>query len=260
MHKIIKEIKSIIYENLEKYLPEIKMEQLEENGAIYYMNGKNGTEFDWYVNEKLSDFMIFYNDEDNMGAVKFTLYTDGSIYIYFYGEQGKKLVKEIGIESDFEEYEILKLAVVLRNQADDKLIWDANIENINCDIDVSDEVIDEFEKNREFYMSSINRRKLLSKVSYVSRKILDEGYKVGYMVREEALNEQDSGWSFLAGNEEDEYMNDAANIALLSVGEVSYIDMDILSHIDAPVGTAFIRVSSSEFEVDDNTKEIYIKR
>ena len=34
-------------------------------------------------------------------------------------------------------------------------------------------------------------------MSYVSKKITDEGWKVGYMTREEALNENDSGWSFL---------------------------------------------------------------
>ncbi|MDE6470407.1 MAG: DUF2185 domain-containing protein, partial [Eubacterium sp.] len=46
----------------------------------------------------------------------------------------------------------------------------------------------------------------------VSDKITKEGYKVGYMYRENPDDEvPDSGWRFLAGNEDDAYMNDAGN-------------------------------------------------
>ena len=69
MNTIISQIKAIINENINTYLPDQKREAFEENGAIYYMNGKNGTEFDWFVNERLSDFFVFYNDEESLGAV-----------------------------------------------------------------------------------------------------------------------------------------------------------------------------------------------
>ena len=88
MNKILKEIKDLIKENLKKYLPEVKETDLEENGDIFYMNGKNGTEFDWHVNDCLSSFMVFYNDKNNMGAVKLTLYNNGNISIYLYGDSG----------------------------------------------------------------------------------------------------------------------------------------------------------------------------
>ena len=51
--------------------------ELEEDGKVYYMNGKNGTEYDWFVNEHLPSFMVFYNDRQNLCAVKATVYTDG---------------------------------------------------------------------------------------------------------------------------------------------------------------------------------------
>ena len=38
------------------------------------------------------------------------------------------------------------------------------------------------------------------------------------MSRAEAEYEMDSGWCFMAGNEEDEYINNYHNIALLHVG------------------------------------------
>ena len=45
MKKILEEIIKIINDNINESLPDIKKEDLEENGAIYYMNGKNGTEW-----------------------------------------------------------------------------------------------------------------------------------------------------------------------------------------------------------------------
>lgn len=80
------------------------------------------------------------------------------------------------------------------------------------------------------------------------------------MVRDESLNEKDSGWSFMAGNEDDEYVADAKNIELLSVYNVYQLDSDIWNYIDNPIGTKLIRISSNEFEIDNNDKEIYIEK
>ena len=97
-------------------------------------------------------------------------------------------------------------------------------------------------------------------MSYVSKKITDEGWKVGYMTREEALNENDSGWSFMSGNEDDEYVADYSNIKLLSIAGVCQLDSDVLKYIDNPVGTALIRTSSDEFEIDNNDRKIYVEK
>lgn len=43
MNRILNEIKEIIKQNINEYLPEVKSSDLEENGTVYYMNGKNGT-------------------------------------------------------------------------------------------------------------------------------------------------------------------------------------------------------------------------
>ena len=39
----------MVNKSIREYLPDVPSNDLEENGNIYYMNGKNGTEFDWYV-------------------------------------------------------------------------------------------------------------------------------------------------------------------------------------------------------------------
>ena len=107
MNRILIELKKNMKECLEKYVPDILPDDLEDRGAIFYMNGKNGTEFDWYVNDKVSDFMIFYNDEDNLGAVKATIYNNGELLIYVYGEQGKNVVQRVQTNLDVTTDEVL---------------------------------------------------------------------------------------------------------------------------------------------------------
>ena len=74
------------------------------------------------------------------------------------------------------------------------------------------------------------------------------------------MNENDSGWQFLAGNEDDEYLNKYKNIAIVSVNQAYQLDPDILNYINNPVGTELIRISSNEFEIDKNDKEIFMEK
>ncbi len=260
MNEILNAIRRMINENLSKYLSDVAKENLEENGAIYYMNGNNGTEFDWYVNEKISDFFVFYNDENNLGAVKLTLCRNGDVFVYIYNENGNNLLKEIRTHWEVSEDDIFKFAVLLRNAMDDNKIWDANIDSIDTGFTLTSEIINEFKDNEKYYEKMINRKKLIGMMSYVSKKIVDEGWKVGYMTREEVLDDNDSGWCFMAGNEDDEYVEDYNNIMLMSIGEVYQLDSDILKYIDNPVGTAFVRISSDEFEIENNNRKIYMEK
>ena len=208
MHKVLSEIKEIINKSISEYLPDVQSGDLEENGNVYYMNGKNGTEFDWYVNEHISDFMVFYNDETNLGAVKFTLYMDGKISIHIYGDKGNNVVQKIETSINIAEQEILDLAVILKKAADDKRIFNKGIDKIDSDIKVSADDIAEFQDNEKSYAKIIERRNLFNLKAIVSAKILKEGYKVGYMLRFDPRDGDDSGWQLLAGNEDDDYLND----------------------------------------------------
>ena len=80
------------------------------------------------------------------------------------------------------------------------------------------------------------------------------------MCRDEALNENDSGWSFMAGNESEEYVNDHKNIVLMAVGAVYQRDPAVFPHIDSPVGTQLVRVSPDAFEPDEEGKKIYMEQ
>ena len=260
MHKVLLEIKEMINKSISEYLPDVQSGDLEENGNIYYMNGKNGTEFDWYVNEHISDFMVFYNDEKNLGAVKFTLYTDGKIIILVYGDKGNTVAHKIETSINITEQEMLNLAVILKKEADDKRIFDKGINKIDSDINVSADDIAEFQNNEKSYAKIIEGRRLFNLNAIVSAKILRDGYKVGYMLRYEPRDGDDSGWQLLAGNEEDNYLNDVKNISLVPLGYICNLDPDILKYIDYPAGTQLIRISSHEFEKDKRNKIIFMEK
>lgn len=260
MNRILNEIKEIIKKNINEYLPEVKPSDLEENGTVYYMNGKNGTEFDWYVNEHLPSFMVFYNDEQNLGAAKLLIYANGKVVLYLYEDKGNKLIKEIETSIEIIEDELFKLAVILKNETEDKDIWDESIDKVNMDVEITEEEITKFQDSEQYMKPTKNRMNLLNKMAYLSKKVSEDGWKVGYMCREEAMNENDSGWQFLAGNEDDKYLNNNKNCLLVHVQDVYQLDPDIWNYIDNPVGTELIRISSNEYEIDKKNKEIFVEK
>ena len=95
----------------------------------------------------------------------------------------------------------------------------------------------------------------------VSDKITKEGFKVGYMVREEPdEGRPDSGWRFMAGNEDDEYMNNPNNHHVFALNTVCNYDKDILPYLKSKIGSAYIRVNDCTFEIDDGSKPIFLSK
>ena len=85
----------------------------------------------------------------------------------------------------------------------------------------------------------------------VSDKITKEGFKVGYMYRD---------WRFLAGNEDEEYMNDSNNHHIFAVNTICNYDKDIIPYIKAKIGSVYIRVDGNSFGIDDGSKPIFLDR
>jgi hypothetical protein len=67
------------------------------------------------------------------------------------------------------------------------------------------------------------------------------------LYREEPEKDRDSGWRIMAGDESGEYMDDARNIAYVSLGAVLSCDDSIRSLLDAPSGSAFKRTETGNF-------------
>lgn len=158
--KILQKIEKLVYDSISDYLPERSMEDFEENGTIYYMNDKNGTEFDWYVNGRLSDFFVYYNDEENLGAVKLNLYCDGTVILYIYDAHGHNLKEEVSSKMDFPEEEIMKLAALLKYTMDDNGIWGEDIRRVDTGFVLTKAMQDEFLEHKELYQEMIERKQL----------------------------------------------------------------------------------------------------
>ncbi|HET6878954.1 MAG TPA: DUF2185 domain-containing protein [Pirellulales bacterium] len=80
---------------------------------------------------------------------------------------------------------------------------------------------------------------------FATDMITVEGRKVGYMYRQEPRDGQDSGWVFMAGQESQAYMDDAANHGIYDVNTIANYDPDVIPFLDAPAGTAFERQGPS---------------
>ena len=68
-----------------------------------------------------------------------------------------------------------------------------------------------------------------------------DGYPVGFMYREEPTDRFDSGWRFMSGLEEQEYMDNPGNLEMYDVNTIANYDPGIMACLDAPIGCAFER-------------------
>jgi hypothetical protein len=261
MNSILQKITDVIEDKI-KELP-VEREALEENGKIYYMNGNDGTDFDWFVNDRLCEFMCFY-DESKKGAIKVNLLKSGIIEVFLYKDMGDTLLNTSTMQIMNSEDDIFNLAVIMKKTADDTRTFDRAIDEVNTDIKIEQEDIDRFNFDKEnlLQLREDFEKKYQDyyKGCFVSRKILDEGWKVGYFFKDEPVDEHDSGWCFMAGNEDEEYNDDIKNIAILQLSEVCQMEPLIDQYLDMPAGTKMIRVEDDLFEEDDGEKPVHLMK
>jgi hypothetical protein len=102
-------------------------------------------------------------------------------------------------------------------------------------------------RNKKFALSAVQIQPLATGYGacFASDMITVNGCKVGYMYREKADHEVDSGWRFLAGTESDEYMDNSDNHGLYDVNTIANYDPEIIPWLDSPVGCAFARERST---------------
>lgn len=68
-------------------------------------------------------------------------------------------------------------------------------------------------------------------------RITVDGARVGYMYREGANNNLDSGWRFFAGDEDETYLNDVTKRRVYRVDTIINYDPGIVGYLDAPEGS-----------------------
>ncbi|MFN8259189.1 MAG: DUF2185 domain-containing protein [Bacteroidales bacterium] len=82
--------------------------------------------------------------------------------------------------------------------------------------------------------------------SLVSAKIFRDGMKVGYMYREKPEEDEDSGWHFLSGTEDDDYVDDPDNSKYFGVNTVANFDPAIIPYLKNKTGTELERVEGGD--------------
>lgn len=76
---------------------------------------------------------------------------------------------------------------------------------------------------------------------YASDRITVDGKQVGYMYREEPMDEIDSGWRFMSGDESQDYIDNADHLGIYEVNTICNYSSDIIPYLNQPVGSAFER-------------------
>jgi len=82
----------------------------------------------------------------------------------------------------------------------------------------------------------------------VSNMITMEAKKIGYMYRETPGEEaeNDSGWRFLSGSEDQEYVDNEANSKVYEVETIIDFDPAIVPYLNSPYETEFERVEGKD--------------
>ena len=147
--EIIETIKNIFADIREKY-PLITDEDLDKNGAIYYMNGNDGTDFDWNANDHTSEFYMYH--ENKIGFIK--LYVNkGDTYTAYVFPNGEMSATET-IRGNLEEGDSLYLAALLYQKADREYIYDATIDEIDFSYEPNEwelqEMKNEYDEDEEW--------------------------------------------------------------------------------------------------------------
>lgn len=79
-------------------------------------------------------------------------------------------------------------------------------------------------------------------------KITVEGMKVGFMYREKPDEdiENDSGWRFFSGTEEQDYVDDYNNSEILTINTIANYDPAILPYLKSKYGSEWERVEGTD--------------
>ena len=116
----------------------------ELDGKIYYMNGNNGTDFDWRCNHRTCEFMVF--NDNKMGYIELIVCNDETIDVYVYQDGGKNPTQRL--IRCYDENPI-EFANFLYRTFDKNGLWDESIEEhigAKCDGTIAWELLEDEEE------------------------------------------------------------------------------------------------------------------
>lgn len=83
--------------------------------------------------------------------------------------------------------------------------------------------------------------------AFVTRDLVEQKKKVGFMYKEKPDHDNDSGWRFFSGDESQEYVDNADNIAICSINEViKNIDSSVEQYLNSEIRMAYERKENTD--------------
>lgn len=138
-YKLIQKVREY-FAMARELMPEVTDDMLYDEGdgeKIYYMNGNDGTEFDWSCNERLCEFFMFYKSTE-MGFIKVYVNDDDTMTGYMYKEEykyGDEPIKLQPVELNGDD--ALYFAALMNQIADRKRLYDQPISKLNFNYEVT---------------------------------------------------------------------------------------------------------------------------
>lgn len=81
-----------------------------------------------------------------------------------------------------------------------------------------------------------------------TKTVTEQGEPVGFLYREAAVFEHDSGWRFFSGDETDEYTDNPDNFVVCSMSDITRNNPDIVPLLTRPEGSAWELNENGEFQ------------
>lgn len=77
--------------------------------------------------------------------------------------------------------------------------------------------------------------------SIVSNQILNDGEPILFMYRDKSIESEDSGWRFLSGKEDQEYLDEPLNSRFIGLNTMANMEPRIMPHLKKRQGTELER-------------------
>lgn len=102
---------------------------------------------------------------------------------------------------------------------------------------------------KNFKLSSDQIVKLVEPIGAATATdmITVEGKDIGYMYREEPINNIDSGWRFFSGDEDDDYISNNDNTSFYNINTIANYDPSIILYLNKPIGSAWERIPDTNY-------------
>ena len=100
---------------------------------------------------------------------------------------------------------------------------------------------------KKFKIDGANIKKLIDSIGgcMATDKITVDGEPVDFMYRDSPDFENDSGWRFFSGTENQAYVDNADNWAIYDVNTIANYDNAIIAYLDLPTGTTLERIKGT---------------